>query len=433
MSQLDQLRARRHTVWAQAKTLADGAADENRAFNDTEERQWKQLNAELDAVDTRIAEIVETEQREQLAAANFDAISRRPVETGRFPSHTALSKQDKELDHAFRSAMLAKNPAPIEIYTDTPRSNYQPGIERRDLLKTTATQALPVSVYDHVVMHLVESSAVMAAGATVITTNSGEDYQVPKDTAFSSAALTSEGSAIGESDPTLAVSTLKSYKYGTFFQVSYELAQDSNSDILGYMAKQAAQSLALAFGPHLISGTGSGQPQGVITGSTVGVTGPTGTGTSLGTQSTAGQGTDLLYSLIGSLAEPYSRQPSTGFLMTNASLAICRKLKDSTGQPVAGMVGGGLNAAVSGAPSGNNVVVGYPAYVDAFMAQMANTNKSIAFGDFSRYFVRIVNGIRFERSDDFAFNQDLVSFRCVIRLDGALVDASAVKTFVNTT
>jgi HK97 family phage major capsid protein len=163
----------------------------------------------------------------------------------------------------------------------------------------------------------------------------------------------------------------------------------------------------------------------------VGTTGPTGTTVSLGAQGTANQGTDILYGLIGSLAEPYSRQPSTGFVMTNASLAICRRLKDTTGQPVAGMVGGALNAAVSGAPSENNVVVGYPAFVDANVAQMAANAKSIIFGDFSRYFVRIVNGIRFERSDDFAFGSDLVSFRCIIRLDGQLVDANGLKLFQN--
>jgi HK97 family phage major capsid protein len=169
----------------------------------------------------------------------------------------------------------------------------------------------------------------------------------------------------------------------------------------------------------------------VVTAATVGKTGPTGTTVSLGAQATAGQGTDILYDLIGSLAEPYSRQPSTGFILTNASLAIARKLKDSSGQPVAGMVGGGLNAAVSGAPSGNNQILGYPAYVDPNVAAMAANAKSIIFGDFSRYFVRIVNGIRFERSDDFAFQNDLVSFRCIIRLDGALVDANGIKLFQN--
>ena len=62
---------------------------------------------------------------------------------------------------------------------------------------------------------------------------------------------------------------------------------------------------------------------------------------------------------------------------------------------------------------------------------MAANCKSLVFGDLSRYFVRVVNGIRFERDDSYGFQNDLVSFRCIIRLDGALVDANAVKLFQN--
>ena len=113
-----------------------------------------------------------------------------------------------------------------------------------------------------------------------------------------------EGVSITESDATLAVSTLKAYKFAAFFQISTELATDTPTDLLSFLARQAGQALALAYWPYLITGTGSGQPQGVVTAATVGKTGPAGTGTSLGTQSTAGQGTDCLYDLIGSLAEP---------------------------------------------------------------------------------------------------------------------------------
>jgi HK97 family phage major capsid protein len=95
-------------------------------------------------------------------------------------------------------------------------------------------------------------------------------------------------------------------------------------------------------------------------------------------------------------------------------------LKDSTGQPVQGLTERGR-------------MLGYPSFVDPFMPAMANAAESIAFGDFSRYFIRIVNGVRFERSDDFAFQNDLVSFRCIIRLDGALIDTGSIKTAVNTT
>jgi HK97 family phage major capsid protein len=150
------------------------------------------------------------------------------------------------------------------------------------------------------------------------------------------------------------------------------------------------------------------------------VTGPAGTGTSLGTQGTANQGTDALWNLVGSVAEPYAESSSAAFLMRNASNVIVRKLRDTTGQPVNGL-------------TDRRSILGYPAYTDPFMPAMANGVESIAFGDMSKYFIRIVNGVRFERSDEFRFQDDLIAFRCILRLDGALVDTGAVKTFVNTT
>ena len=62
---------------------------------------------------------------------------------------------------------------------------------------------------------------------------------------------------------------------------------------------------------------------------------------------------------------------------------------------------------------------------------MATGAKSIAFGDFSQFFVRLVGGVRFERSDDFAFGSDLVTFRAILRGDGPLVDRTgAIKVYV---
>ncbi len=42
----------------------------------------------------------------------------------------------------------------------------------------------------------------------------------------------------------------------------------------------------------------------------------------------------------------------------------------------------------------------------------------------------MAGGIRFERSEDFAFDSDMVTFRALMRADAALVDLTgAVKTF----
>jgi HK97 family phage major capsid protein len=216
---------------------------------------------------------------------------------------------------------------------------------------------------------------------------------------------------------------LKAFKYANYFEISQELANDTPANLLDFLARQAALSLGLGangYGDDLINGTGTTQTLGLLLDAATGVTGPTGTGTTLGTQGTVNMGTDALWNLVGSVAEPYAASPSAAFLLRNASDIIVRKLKDTTGQPVNGLTTRGQ-------------LLGYPSYVDPFMPAMANTAESIAFGDMSKYFIRIVNGVRFERSDEFRFQNDLIAFRCILRLDGALVDTGAVKTFVNTT
>jgi HK97 family phage major capsid protein len=296
-------------------------------------------------------------------------------------------------------------------------------IHTRDTLKSTATQALSTDVYSTIVQHMVETSSLMAAGATVVTTSTGEDLIIPKSTGFVSSAIIGEGASITESDPTLATVTLKAFKYANYFEISQELANDTPTNPLSFLARQAARSLGLGatgFGDDIINGAGTTEPRGLLLDAATGVTGPAGTGTTLGTQGTANQGTDALWNLVGSVAEPYASSPSAAFLLRNASDIIVRKLKDTTGQPVQGLTTRGQ-------------LLGYPSYVDPFMPAMANTAESIAFGDMSKYFIRIVNGIRFERSDEFRFQNDLVAFRCILRREGSLVDTGAVRTFVNTT
>jgi HK97 family phage major capsid protein len=77
-------------------------------------------------------------------------------------------------------------------------------------------------------------------------------------------------------------------------------------------------------------------------------------------------------------------------------------------------------------------ILGKPVFIDPFVASPAANAESIFFGDWSMFFVRYAGGIRFERSDDFAFANDLVSFRALLRADAALVDLTgAVKSFTH--
>jgi HK97 family phage major capsid protein len=417
---LDRLRDQRAAARTAADEILTRAAAEGRDPSPDELATYQaQVVAEREAADA-----MKAERDRQLAEVRAMATRGRGQ---------TLTRQAAETAKAFRSAIFAKNPQPIEVYADqladewpddVPEPVYgragRVRLHQRDTLKTTATQALGTDVYGTIVQHMVETSSIMRAGATVVTTETGEDLVVPRSTGFVTSAITAEGAAITESDPTLSTVTLKAYKYANYFEISQELANDSPTNLLDFLARQAALSLGLGangYGDDLINGAGTTEPRGLLLDAATGVTGPTGTGTTLGTQGTLNQGTDALWSLVGSVAEPYAESDSAAFIMRNASNVIVRKLRDTTGQPVNGL-------------TDRRSILGYPVYVDPFMPAMANTAESIAFGAMDRYFVRIVNGIRFERSDEFRFQNDLVAFRCIVR---ALIDTNAVKTFVNTT
>jgi HK97 family phage major capsid protein len=420
---LDDLRGQRATARTAADDVLTRAASEGRDPTAEELAAYQQqVTAEREANDA-----IEREHARQLAEV------RAMATRGRQP---ALSREAAEVARQFRSAIFAKNPAPIEVFSEQLADEWPDDVPEpiqgrsgrvrvhtRDLLTTTATQALGTDVYGTIVQHLVETSALMRAGATVVTTDTGESLVVPRSTGFVTSAITAEAVQITESDPTLGTVTLGAFKYANYFEVSQELANDTPVNLMSFLARQAALSLGLGtngYGNHLINGTGSGQPRGLLLDAATGVTGPAGTAAGLGTQGTANMGTDALWNLVGSVAEPYADAASASFLMRNAVDVGIRKLKDTSAQPVQGL-------------GDRRSLLGYPVYHDPFMPAAANAAEYIAFGAMDRYFIRIVNGIRFERSDEFKFQNDLIAFRCIIRLDGALIDTAAVKTFVGTT
>jgi HK97 family phage major capsid protein len=420
---LDQLREQRASARASADEILTRSASEGR---DPVPDELAQYQAHV-AAEREAADAMEQERDRQLAEV------RAMATRGRQPT---LTRASAELARHFRAAIFAKTPQPIEVFADQltdewPEDVPEPvygragrvRVHTRDTLKSTATQAMGVDVYGRIVQHMVETSSLMRAGATVVTTETGEDLVVPRSTGFVTSAITAEGAEIVESDPALSTVTLKAFKYANYFEISQELANDSPTNLLDFLARQAALSLGLGatgYGDDLINGVGTTEPRGLLLDAGTGVTGPAGTGTSLGTQGTANQGTDALWNLVGSVAEPYAESDSAAFIMRNASNVIVRKLRDTSGQPVNGL-------------TDRRSILGYPAYTDPLMPAMAIGAESIAFGAMDRYFVRIVNGVRFERSDEFKFQNDLVAFRCILRLDGALIDTAAVKTFVNTT
>lgn len=409
MDILTRLKTERDNAHAEARKINETAARFSRDLSSGEKTRWDELMVHIGELDQRINEVAGLEER------NARAEVVRAELRGHAPAASSGSSQDPAVD-AFRSAILERNPAPIEVRDDSPTFVRHLGAERRELLTSSPANFQRVSFHDKILQHMIETSSVLRAGATLLTTTTGEDLRVPKATADSTAAIVAEAAALGESDPTLGVVTLNAYKYGVYFEVSHEMANDASVDLEAYLAQQAGRAIGTALGAHLITGTGTGQPRGAHTAASAGVVGPTGTATSFGSQATAGQGTDLLNSLYGSLAEPYVADPSASpaFLLRNATLTAIRNLKTSAGDPVG-------TSYVANAPA--------PFYVDPNVQAMGANNESVLCGDWSRYFVRYVNGIRFERSVEHKFQNDMIAFRAILRADGDLIDENAIKYF----
>lgn len=401
---LDRLYVDYRTAAHQLRELADLTEAEKRDMTAEESAEWDRLNGAVDGLNQRIGSLLETEERTR----NLDSYEARIGRIAAPSAAPAPAAVEQRVSDADILRQIAKG--------ERRGFEFRPA-EARDLTVGTAGaggNTVPTNFYASLVEHMREMSAVLMAGPTILDTDGGEALQVPRTTGHGAAALVTEGAAIAESDPVFAQSTLNAYKYGQLLQLSTELVQDTGIDLLGYISRVSGENVGLALGAHLVTGTGTSQPQGVATGATVGVTG----GTAVAGVFTADNLIDLFYSVIA----PYRNRPSCAWMMRDASLATARKFKDTTNQYI------WQPSLVAGTPE---TILGKPVYTDPNVAATAISARSVLFGDFSTYFVRRVRGVRFERSDEFAFANDLVSFRVLVRADGRLIDSTgSMKCFV---
>lgn len=402
------LMERRQQIWHEAKSLLDAAASENRDLTAEESEKYDRLSTDLTVLRARVDQIVESTEANRAAEESLTRILGAPEER-------AERHGDSALEQEFRSMMAGESKG-VALPAESMRSAW--GTQARALSKGTATaggNTVPTSFRDRLVEHLVESSGMLQLGPTVLNTSSGEVIEVPVTTSHGAAGLVAEAASIAaqSTDPAFAKRSLGAFKYGQIITVARELVDDTAVDLLGYIARSAGRNVGLKLGTGLISGAGTTEPTGVLTTATAGKTGAV----SVGGAFTADDLIDLLFSVIS----PYRNSPSAGWLVRDASLGEIRKLKDGAGRYLF------EPARTFGEP---DMLLGKTIRTDPNVPAIATTAESVIFGDWSAYFVRMAGGVRFERSDEFAFNTDQVAFRCLIRADGLLVDQTgAIKTF----
>jgi HK97 family phage major capsid protein len=248
----------------------------------------------------------------------------------------------------------------------------------------------------------------MLETSLIINTASGENLQVPSLSAYSASTAVGEAAEIPEKDPVFnSFRTLSAYKYGHLIQVSREMIEDAGVDLVGFLASQTGNALGFKINDKLTNGAGTTEPNGLVNRAGSGVT---------GTASVL-QADDII-DLVYSVDTAGRTLPGVGFQMNASTIAAVRKLKDGAGQYL---------FAPSLSADDRDMLLGYRIYENPAMAAVGSGVKSIVFGHLPSYFVRQVGGIRLDRSDDFAFANDLVTFRATVRIDGDLIQTSHVK------
>jgi HK97 family phage major capsid protein len=389
MSYIDRQIEMRQRAWEEAKALLDTAETENRDLSGEEQEKYDRISADLQERASIIAKMRADEERE----AKF-AVAASAIET-QVRMETALRNPDEDKVRALvngdiRSAVF----------------------ERRDVTTASTGAPVPTSFYDQIIKHMVVAGPMLET-STMIRTTGGEKLQIPRTNAYSTATLTAEGSAFSESDPTFqAFLELDAYKYGFLVQVAREMVEDSGVDLLGFLAEQSGIAIGVAVNTALTTGSGSSAPTGIVTAAGTGVTGSTAVSGAF----TADNLIDLSYSVNSA----YRRMPGTGWAMQGATIAAVRKLKDTYGQYLF------QPSLQAGQP---DQLLGYPIYENPDVAAVGTAAKSVVFGNLRSYYVRMAGGIRFDRSDEYAFANDLITFKASVRLDGGLPQQGAVNVF----
>jgi HK97 family phage major capsid protein len=383
----------RARAYEAAKEILDRAAAESRSLDATERESVDRAFADMDQRKAIIDDMQALASREaEVRAVVANHPEARPADEARVAEQS--------------DADLIRSLARGEIRSAA--------FEKRDVTKAATGAPVPTGFYDKVIELLRYTGPMLDAGlTTILDTVGGENLQIPRTNAYSVGSVTAEGAVIGESDPSFqAFLTLGAFKYSFLTQVSTEMLEDAGVDILGYLGTNVGQGIGYAVNSALTIGTGTVQPNGVVTSGSVAVTGGTGVSGAF----TYNNIVDLVYATNTAVR----MMPSFRVMGGASAIAAMRKLTNPAGYYVF------EPSLQAGTP---DRVLGYSIVENPHVVAPATGAKSLVAGDLNSYFVRRVGGIRLDRSDDFAFSSGLVTFRATMRVDGGLPQSSHVAVF----
>lgn len=383
MSKIIELRDKRAKAWEAAKAFLDskrGANDmltaEDAAVYDKMEAEVVDLGKEIERLERQ-----QTIDRE-LTSLTSQLLTNMPGKSG---------KASDEYKIAFWNAMRGRRASnALQVGTDSEGGYLVPDEFERTLIEALMEQ----NIFRQI--------------ARIIQTDSGE-RKIPVVASKGTASWVDEEGQITDSDDSFSQVTLGAFKLATMIKVSEELMNDSVFPLESYIAREFARRIGVKEEEAFFTGNGTGKPTGILNatgGAQIGKT------TAGATAITLDEVIDLYYSL----KSPYRNKAV--FITNDSTVKAVRKLKDTTGQYL------WQPSVREGAP---DTLLGKPVYTSSFMPAIAASAKTMAFGDFSYYWIADRQGRIFKRLNELYATTGQIGFIATQRVDGKLTLAESVQ------
>lgn len=384
IAKVQELRAKRAGLVTEARGILERETTEKRTLATDEVEHYERIMKDVDDLRSQI------EREERLAGieGEFTQRSTEPIlDEGARENPLAT----KEYRNAFWSAMRAGRDAnPAEV---------------RDLFKAEDAKGgyLAPAEFEKVLLKELEKVNIMRQLATVV--QSSTDRKIPFVDTKPKFSYLAEKAAYGKTGATFGVEHLGSHKSGGIILISDELLYDNVYNLESEMQQLYVEAQGDLEEDKFINGTGTEQPTGFLKDAKLGVT-----------AIVDGLSADDLIDLQYKLKRGYRNKGV--YLMNDTTVGSVRKLKNSDGQYI------WQPSLIEGEP---DRISGRPLFTSDAIPEIGTGNKSVAFGDFSKYRIMDRLGLAIQRLDELYAETGQVGFRCTSRNDGKLLDKEAIK------
>lgn len=379
--------AKRASLWNEAKKFLDDHTDKDGKISAEDAATYDKMEADIDAM----SKSIERHERNARIGAELDKPFNTPIFEP-FNNNLVASKTGRA-SAEYKAAMISAIKSKFRKVSNL----------LEESVDVSGGYLVPESWNDQLIT-ILDSENVVRSLAKVITTDSERKF--PMVASRPVASVVAEGAAMTFSNVTFGIKTLDAYKLVTGVQVTSELLQDNAFDLENFLITEFGEALARKEEELFISGSGTGEPTGILTSIA-----------SLATETaTSTPKADEVIDLVYALKRPYRK--NAAFLMHDSTIALLRKFKDSTSNYL------WQQSLVAGEPSR---FMGYPVYTSEYMPAATAGNIAILFGDFKSYYVADRTGRSVQVLNELYAVNDLTAFIMRERVDGILMIDEAIK------